>query len=323
MAGSPLTVGLTLEVLDRPFNIYLPIVSGGGGTTDSAPQIVALVVGIADYQNIGPPPEPGDVPDEWGYDLVAPYYDVQDMIAMLRTHAGVSPENIIQRTEQAATRENVITAFDELDQKEDEDTIVIFYYSGHGGQTPDHDGDESDGRDEFIAMYDTDRTPDGFERVLTDDDLQALLALLESQHIIIIIDACYSGGMIGSAIQSLALGDLQRRGLAYPLDPGVMPDQEPLNDLIGPGRVIIASGTGDQATWESGSLQNGVFTYFFLQGLQDALHDANGNSRISAEEAYWFTRDAVDDWVYANQAEHQNPDIHDLHFGQVDLTWLP
>jgi len=123
-----------------------------------------------------------------------------------------------------------------------------------------------------------------------------------------------------------ASGDIRRRGLGKAKESRLTSgpvDILPMADLAGPGRIVITGASGDQPTWESGALQNGIFTYFYLQELKDAVCDANLNSRISAEEAYWFSRDLVDEWVYANVNEHQNPDIGDEYNGQIDLTWLP
>lgn len=323
--GSPQTVTLTMEVLDHLGLVYLPLLLKGGGG-DNTPQIVALAIGIADYQYLEPAEGGGDLPDDPSAgDLFAPKFDLQDIIGLLQNELGVPVSNIIQLGESAATKPNVVAAFNQLDNKENRDTIVVVYYSGHGGQVPDGNGDESDGYDEFIAMYEVRAVPGGFTGILTDDELETLLANLESLHIIIILDSCYSGGMVGVAAAQ-GSSDLLRRGLGSPAAEDtlfVQGEMMAMTELVGPGRVIITGGTGDQSTWESYSLQNGVFTYFFLDALQDALNDANQNERISAEEAYWFSRDLVDDWVYTNQQVHQNPDISDDHFGQVDLTWLP
>jgi len=56
-----------------------------------------------------------------------------------------------------------------------------------------------------------------------------------------------------------------------------------------------------------------------LQAWQDALHDTNQNGYISAEEAYWFSRDAADEFIFTAQSVHQNPAINDQYFGQVEL----
>jgi hypothetical protein len=173
VVGSPMTATISLEVFNHLSNIYLPVILKSGSS--SAPQIVALLVGISDYQHLDPAPSAGNLPDGWGYDLYAPKYDVEDMARWLGT-MGVAATNIIQRTESQASRASIVNAFNELDQKENKNSTVIFFYSGHGGQVPDLNSDESDGEDEFIAAYDTNLVviSPGIEtylRVLTDDDL--------------------------------------------------------------------------------------------------------------------------------------------------------
>ncbi len=345
VVGSPITVTFSLNMVNQLNNVYLPVtMKGGSGST--APQIVALVFGVADYQYLDPPPGSGYLSDVWGYDLFAPDDDVIDFENWLRS-IGVSPSSIIKRAESAATHASVIgdfggmgydpdvvTAFEELDQKESKNTIVIIYYSGHGGRTPDLNGDESDGYDEFIALYDTQlitsATTYTFTQIITDDALDVALSKLESEHIVVILDSCFSGSMVrAAAAQTFQSGTLLKRGLLNLTSSGTRPDQAALSELVAPGRVIITGGTGDQLTYESPSppIENGIFTWFFLQGLQDAIYDVNQNDSISAEEAFWFTRDAVDDWISTNVISttivHQNPDIDDRHFGQIDLTWLP
>ena len=348
--GSPKIVDVTLQLVENLEQVYLPLVLKPAGSGSDAPRVVAMVVGVGDYQQLPSAAGSSDVPDGWGdeaYDLPSPPLDRRDWRNFLVQDLDIPPDQVLQfsggpdecvgctglsagsdivpQSCPLATRANVIQGFEQLDGMENKDTLVIFYYSGHGGQTPDEDGDESDEFDEFIAMYDTDLVSDRFINVLTDDDLNALLADLESENIVVILDSCYSGGMLDVAAMGVS-SDMRRRGLGKPreslLTSGPV-EVLPMADLAGPGRVVITGASGNQSTWESGGLQNGVFTYFYLQELKDAFCDANLNSRISAEEAYWFSRDLVDEWVYANVNEHQNPDIGDEYNGQIDLTWLP
>lgn len=338
--NSPIVTTFTLEVLNALYPVYLPAIMGGSGSgSNPAPNIVAVVVGIADYENLGPAPSSGNLPDAWGYDLYAPIYDVADFVAWLQTHLNVQAENIIQLTENNATRSNMFNSFgianDKLTaasanfpnaiQQADNDSIFIFYYSGHGAQNPDTNGDEGDGYDEFIAAYDTNLNEGTgvFSPVISDDDLDGLLATISAGRIVVILDSCFSGSMMSTTALGEKSQDTIHRGLISPLAPNTPVTVDALSELTGKNRLIITAGTGNQLTWESYSLQNGVFTHFFLQGLADSLNDVNGNGRISAEEAYWFSRDTVDDWVFNNTGEHQNPAINDQIFGQVDLTPLP
>jgi|GEM_PF-3142630 len=335
--NSPLTTTVNLEVFSQLSTIYLPTIVKSGAGGSSTPRVVALIIGIDDYEVLGPAPAPisGNLPEEWGYDLNDSGYDADDAVDVITSEFGGAPGNMViiqlgdtHKTDTIksnsvipATRANIVAAFGTVDQLENEDTLVIIYYSGHGGQNPDQTtgGDETDGFDEFIAASDTDVDSSGFVNILTDDDLQVLLANLESKHILIIIDSCFSGGLTGAAIATTEMGDLRPRGLVSPFASSSISAQAGISEIAGPGRLVITGGTGDQLTWESDSLQNGVFTYHFLQAWQDALHDTNQNGYISAEEAYWFSRDAADEFIFTAQSVHQNPAINDQYFGQVEL----
>jgi uncharacterized caspase-like protein len=74
---------------------------------------------------------------------------------------------------------------------------VLLYYSGHGTQLPDEDGDEDDGLDEAWTLHDMAparrhgrATLDG---VLLDDELAETLARIPSQQVLVLVDACHSG----------------------------------------------------------------------------------------------------------------------------------
>jgi uncharacterized caspase-like protein len=93
-----------------------------------------------------------------------------------------------------ATKASIESAINQLDAKEDKNTLVVFSFSGHGGQVPDvAPYDEADGYDEFIAAYDTTLTGDN---IILDDELNEWLSRLESEHVAVVIDSCNSGGMI-------------------------------------------------------------------------------------------------------------------------------
>ncbi|MCB9422415.1 MAG: DNRLRE domain-containing protein [Ardenticatenaceae bacterium] len=337
--NSPIVTTFTLEILDTLHPVYLPAIMGGGSSGSTPlPKIVAVVVGISDYYYLNPAPSSGNLTDEWGYDLNEPKKDATEIASLMQTQWGVQPENIVLLTESSATRAGILAALDSAAEKVcptaaasidavqacGANTLFIFYYSGHGGQTTDNNGDEGDGLDEFIAAYDTNLITGTYYSVITDDDLEGRLAAILSERTLVIVDSCFSGSLVSTTISETEGGyTVLRRGLINPLLPDGPAVVDALSELSGSNRLVITGGTGDQLTYESPNLENGVFTYFFLQGLTDSLNDVNGNGRISAEEAYWFSRDAVDDWVFNNASDHQNPAISDQVWGQVDLTAVP
>ena len=105
-----------------------------------------------------------------------------------------------------ATTANVYSIFDDWLVKaiKPEDRVLI-YFSGHGSQVPDENGDELDHFDEVLLLYDTTLiVKDGRQTlngVLHDDRFGKMLAQINSRNILVILDACHSG----SATRSIRL----------------------------------------------------------------------------------------------------------------------
>jgi hypothetical protein len=69
---------------------------------------------------------------------------------------------------------------------------ALFYYSGHGAQVPDLNGDEEDGLDEVLVPYDV-RVTDHLENVFIDDEIGVLLGKIRSNRVVVMLDSCHSG----------------------------------------------------------------------------------------------------------------------------------
>lgn len=72
-------------------------------------------------------------------------------------------------------------------------TLALFYYSGHGMQVPDKDGDEEDGKDEVLCTL----TPEGIASMngITDDKISQVFnaKCRKDCQILAITDCCHSG----------------------------------------------------------------------------------------------------------------------------------
>ena len=146
----------------------------------------ALLVGVGQYETPGI-----DLP---GIDL--------DLERMRETLARLGFEDRQIRTliDSEATSANVIAGFEGwLKQGVQPNDRVVFYYSGHGSNVPDLDGDEDDQVDEVLVTHDMKRAKvkgrATLTGVVTDDKLGSLLAAIPSRNIWVIIDACHSGTM--------------------------------------------------------------------------------------------------------------------------------
>ncbi|KAF6758921.1 Metacaspase-1A [Ephemerocybe angulata] len=91
------------------------------------------------------------------------------------------------------TRKNIIAAMKWLVRGAQPNDALFFHYSGHGGQTPDLDGDELDGFDEVI--YPLDFKKNGH---ITDDEMHDLMVkpLPDDCRLTGLFDACHSGTVL-------------------------------------------------------------------------------------------------------------------------------
>jgi len=84
-----------------------------------------------------------------------------------------------------ATKNNVVNKMKELIEKSVAGDILVFDYSGHGTYTQDLNGDEIDGKDEAICLYDG---------LLIDDDIKEILSKIkDGVRTTVIFDSCFSG----------------------------------------------------------------------------------------------------------------------------------
>ena len=263
----------------------------------------AVVIGVADYQHI----DDLDYTDD----------DAQDIYNTLINNCGFQPSDISLLIDSTATKsgiQNAITNW--LASREGPGDLVVIFFSGHGGSGPDVPplGDEVDGYDEYISPYDA--LTYSWTNDIADDEFNAWLSTLDSTKVVVLIDSCHSGGMIMGAkgitkvgSGKVAVGD----GFAKDIDKA--------------GRVVLTASDDDQDSFGFGALQNGVFTYYLVEGLQTPAADTNGNGWVSAEEAYSYLRDRVDNYVLThvpypdnNDGEGQDAQLYDGVPGEVDLS---
>ncbi len=184
--------------------------------------------------------------------------DVNSLVGTLISH-GWAESNIGVFSEEEATKKAIMTVpFDWLNSLEYQETdVILLYFSMHGGQTQDHYPlDEPDNKDEYLVPYDGD--PDNESNILLDDELGMKLKTLKSNNIIIIFEACHSGGMIDG-----------------------------LHDLCEPGRVILTSCKEDEYSWGLFLQKQWMFPCYLIKGLS-ANADIDEDDWVSAEEAFYF-----------------------------------
>jgi hypothetical protein len=145
----------------------------------------ALLIGLDQYEN----PK---------LNLRGSVNDARNMQQLLIDVFHYRPEQIRMLTDAQATRANILKAFDEwLIRDSAPGARVFFFYSGHGAQVPDLNGDEEDGLDETLVPYDTRVEVRGNNKVLVnqviDDEIDERLKRVADRKVTVVVDACHSG----------------------------------------------------------------------------------------------------------------------------------
>ncbi len=128
----------------------------------------------------------------WDGELRACEQDAHDMVK-LATALGYTPTELLTKQ---ATAKNVIAAMTKAAKTLVAGDTFLVTYSGHGGQVPDRNGDESkqdtDEIGEFPDQYD--ETWVLYDRQLIDDELYQLWSAFAAKvRIVMLSDSCHSG----------------------------------------------------------------------------------------------------------------------------------
>lgn len=107
--------------------------------------------------------------------------DANDMAAIAQ---GLG-HSVTRLLTQQATRNAVLASLADHASRLERGDLLIVSYSGHGGQVPDGNGDESDGLDETWCLYDG--------QLLDDELYDAWTRFRPGVRILVLSDSCHSG----------------------------------------------------------------------------------------------------------------------------------
>jgi hypothetical protein len=180
-----------------------------------------------------------------GNDLLYPDDDAMDMYNYL-VSKGYPTSHIVRLLNSQATASNILGAINWLNSHETQVTSeCVFFYSGHGTIYTGDPDGDGENTDEAIVAYNLYSILDG--------QLRQQFQTFTSHKILFVFDSCFGGGM---------------------------------NDLQGTGRMIDAACRETQLSWDgSSSMNNGVFTYYYMQGLA-SYNSADGAQSYATPRAH-------------------------------------
>lgn len=234
----------------------------------------ALIVGISDYQYLN------DQGTQYTDD------DAKEMYKLLTEKAGFSLKDDLHTTfllNDEATKDAIIDGLSQLTQAKPDD-LVLIYFSGHGTFLEDTDGDENDGLDEALVPYDARKGDEG--NIIIDDEFGYKIKRLKSKRVIVILDACHSGG----AGKSISVMDVRGD-----------PSDSVFKDIFtqpeeAKGRILLAASQPDQKAYERPEFKNGLFTYFLMKALEGEA-DENSDGVVTIQEAFTYAERRVGKYV--------------------------
>jgi hypothetical protein len=298
--SSPQVIDVTVDYSDAPLPfVYLPLIISSVPGPVTSGKTVALLAGISDYEHCDPPSDASERTGDWdGFDLTHTHKVPRHYRKVLRAFAEAKSENVREYVDNEASylgiQDGVVGWMDRREEMKPCALTGISVQSCHCGNAmfgiTAHGGQDTEG-EYFVATYDTDESGGYFINVINGPTLDSWLDDLDAQSILVIIDACKSGGL--------------------------------LPDLSQPGRVVITSARSDQFAWETGEFNGTVFAHYMVQGLMDPAADFDGDGWVSAEEAFVYAESRTDSYIYTQTGYHQNPQISDGVAGELRIARLP
>ncbi|MCZ6916169.1 MAG: caspase family protein [Gemmatimonadetes bacterium] len=207
----------------------------GQNTTGGGGRVYGVFAGISEY----------------GGRLNNLAYTAEDAVRMrdaMLTGAGMREQDGILLTNAHATVGEIRRAIRQVASQAGPDDTFVFFYSGHGGRIPRPGGYQStdpDGLDETLEFYDAG---------MTDDEFQEVLSEVNAGKIILLLDACFSGGFAKDVISV-------------------------------PGRMGLFSSEEDVTSSVAVKFRAGGFLAVFVaDAIAEGLADRDGDGGISAIE---------------------------------------
>lgn len=240
----------------------------------------ALVVGVSEYRQ--------DLPGAFPR-LTYAASDAGAIAGVLvRAAGGQGTVTILQ--DKDATREKVLEALRGLRGTIHEEDTLILFFAGHGSI-----GRGDDGQSHYYLVPHDGQLTDLGKTALRDDRLEEALGNIPARQVVVILDACYSGG---------GAGLIRARGVTNPAA-GAAPAGKGLIEASA-GRVVISASKPDQVAWEDDQRRSGLLTSVLLDGLGGKA-DLNNDSAITAIELYQYALPLVRDYSRQHLPAEQTP----------------
>jgi metacaspase-1 len=223
----------------------------------------ALVIAIADYHHVPRLP-------------AAVIHDAQDIASVLSApnHCGYDPNQVEMLLNADATLAAIRRALSDLAGRCKKSDTAFIFFSGHGARLKVGGGETS-------ALLPVDCRQDDLDSsTLSEGEFSVALASIPAERLVVILDACHSGG--AGTLKRLSPGELE-----YGID------EKALSRLSeGIGRVIIASSRATETSLILAGARNSLFTEHTLEALRGKAR-THGDGKIRVFEIFNYVSEKV------------------------------
>lgn len=245
-----------------------------------------------------------------------------DAVAAVLTHpdrCAYPTENVRVLLGEAASRNGIIGGIKWLRERLQSDasgnTTAVVYYSGHGWSST-----ESDLPAYYLIPYDADQ--DTFPLcALRAEDFAALVAGLKPQRLLVVMDACHSGGMSIKDVGEMSASVAGYAGAAIP--PGVLLGQKGAGQTAaaqpaakgnevqaqGSGRAVLCSSSRNQASWIRKDRSMSIFTYHFIAALTGHAQAGEGACKVLVTDLMSYVTRHVPASARSDYGADQQPEF--------------
>jgi len=253
---------LVSAILTAWFLLFLSVPQARSDVGVSQGDLYAVVIGIKTFQD--PQVPPLNISDK----------DAEDFYKFLKaSEKYFSHTHVSVLLNEQATRANVSKALRQDLRTAGKDDFVIIYLSGHGAADP------SLPNEYYFVTYDT-QMDNLFASALMMND-QNLFKGIDTNRVLLVADACHSGGFSAGIQKSIAKETDKYFSLFRTIQ----------------GRTSILSSKPDESSYEKPKFQNSIFTHYLLKGLRGEANKGSKDGIITAKQLYNYvyehTKDAT------------------------------
>ena len=145
----------------------------------------------------------------------------------------------------------------ELERLLGADDTLFFFFSGHGATAVSQDGE---GCSNYLLPFDA--SDDIPSTCISTEYIRDRLLRVVCKNKLIIVDSCFSGSINSKAYSQINLKSAK-------------PIKTFENTISGRGQITFTASKEDEEAIEDLEFQNGLFTYYFLEELQNGSHGEN------------------------------------------------